>query len=64
MYLHLYCNGERTLEDEKNFNVLLCTLQAELEGGKPYPEHENQYAKYFDIRTTPARGMKEDAGDS
>jgi transposase len=58
MYLHLYFNSARALEDEKNFNILLCTLQAELESGKINPEHENQYAKYFDIKTTPARGTK------
>jgi len=58
MYMHLYFNGERALEDGRNFNILLCTLQAELESGKTYPEHENQYAKYFDIKTTPARGTK------
>ena len=58
MYLHLYFNSERALEDEKNFNILLCTLQAELESGSINQEHENQYAKYFDIKTTPARGTK------
>ena len=29
MYLHLYFNSERAVEDEKNFNTLLCTLQEE-----------------------------------
>jgi len=35
------------LEDEKNFNTMLCTLQGELESGKKVLEHEKQYAKYF-----------------
>ncbi|MDO9528993.1 MAG: IS1634 family transposase [Syntrophales bacterium] len=58
MYLHLYFNSEKAVEDEKNLNILLCTLQKELESGKINPEHEKQYAKYFDIKTTPARGTK------
>ena len=58
MYLHLYFNGEKALEDEKNFNIMLGKLYGELESGKRNPEHEKQYAKYFDINTTPARGTK------
>jgi transposase len=58
MYLHLYFNGEKALEDEKNFNIMLGKLHGELESGKRNPEHEKQYAKYFDINTTPARGTK------
>jgi transposase len=58
MYLHLFFNGERALEDEKNFNTVLCTLQGELESGKKVPEHEKQYAKYFDSKSTPVRGTK------
>ncbi len=56
MYIHLYLNTEKAVEDEKNFNVLLYALQRELESGKRNPEHESRYAKYFDIKTTPARG--------
>jgi transposase len=58
MYLHLYFNGEKALEDEKNFNIMLGKLHGELESGKRNPEHEKQYAKYFNINTTPARGTK------
>jgi len=58
MYLHLFFNGERALEDEKNFNTMLCTLQGELESGKKVQEHEKQYAKYFDSKSTPIRGTK------
>ena len=58
MYLHLYFNSERAVEDEKNLNSLLCTLQGELESGKRNAEHEKQYAKYFDIKATPVRGTK------
>jgi len=46
------------LEDEKNFNTMLCALQSELENGKKVQEHEKQYAKYFDSKSTPIRGTK------
>jgi transposase len=58
MYVHLYFNSERALEDEKNFNALLCRLQEELESGTTHPEHDRLYAKYFDTTTTPVRGTK------
>jgi len=58
MYMHLYFNSERALEDEKNFNALLCRLQEELESGATLPEHDRLYAKYFDATTTPVRGTK------
>ena len=38
--------------------LLLATLQEELESGKKAPAHEKQYAKYFDCKSTPARGTK------
>ena len=58
MYLHIYFNSEKAVEDEKNLNTLLCTLQGELESDKRNPEHEKQYAKYFDVKATPVRGVK------
>ena len=58
MYMHLYFSSERALEDEENFNTLLCRLQEELENGTTLPEHDRLYAKYFDVTTTPVRGTK------
>jgi transposase len=58
MYLHLYYSPERALEDEMTFNCRLADLQAELESGQRHPDHEKQYAKYFEVRSTPARGTK------
>jgi len=58
LYLHLYFNSARAVENEKNCNTLLCTLRAELESGKRNPEHETSYMKYFAIKTTPKRGIK------
>ncbi|MCR3921398.1 MAG: IS1634 family transposase [Firmicutes bacterium] len=58
MYLHLYFNSERALEDEKEFNIKLINLQEELITGKRRPEHEKLYAKFFDVSSTPVRGIK------
>jgi len=31
-------------------------MRSELKSGKRIPEHEKQYAKYFEVKTTPKRG--------
>ncbi|MEX2013266.1 MAG: IS1634 family transposase, partial [Candidatus Levyibacteriota bacterium] len=58
MYLHLYFNSAKAMEDEKELNSRLSVLQAELECGKRNPENEKLYAKYFEFKTTPVRGTK------
>ena len=58
MYLHLFHSPDRALEDEKAFNSRLVAWQGELESGRRHPDHEKQYAKYFDVKTTPVRGTK------
>ncbi len=58
MYLHLFFSPDRALEDEKAFNNRLASLQVELESGQRQPDHEKQYAKYFEVKTTPVRGTK------
>ena len=58
IYLHLYFNSEKAMEDEKNLNTLLATLQEELKSGNKTKEHEKQYVKYFDCKSTPIRGTK------
>ena len=58
LYLHLYFNSEKAVEDEKKHNLLLANLQQELEIGKPKPEHEDDYKKYFDVTRTPVRGIR------
>lgn len=37
---------------------MLDMMESELISGKRNPEHEKQYAKYFEINTTPIRGIK------
>jgi transposase len=58
MYMHIFYSGEKALEHENRLNSLLDTLEIELASGKRNPEHEKQYAKYFEISTTPIRGAK------
>ena len=58
MYLHIYYNAEKAVEHEMRFNALLDQLENELINGKRKPEHEKQYRKYFEITTTPIRGVK------
>lgn len=57
MYLHLYFNPERAVEDEKNFNRFMSRLKEELITKKHIPEHEKSYKKYFTIKETPVRGI-------
>ncbi|MCP4680791.1 MAG: IS1634 family transposase [Desulfobacterales bacterium] len=58
MYLHLYYSPERALEAETAFNNRMVKLQEELESGQRHPDHEKQYSKYFEVKTTPVRGTK------
>lgn len=65
LYIHFYFNIDKAGDDEKAFNRKLIGLRHELESGKRVAEHESQYARYFEIKTTPKRGaqirVKEDA---
>ena len=54
MYLHLYYNSERAVEDERKQNILLSNLYKELESGNIISSHEKLYAKYFEV--IPSRG--------
>jgi len=63
MYLHMYFNAAQAVADERDLHTLLSNLQAELESGKRNPEHEKQYAKFFNIKSTPVRGVTVSAKD-
>jgi len=58
VYTHLYYNIDRAAEDQKNFDRRLMKLKRELLSGKRNPKHENQYKKYFMVKSTPARGTQ------
>lgn len=57
MYLHLYFNAEKAVEDERAFHRLLYALECELKEGRKTPAHEKLYPKYFEIKSTPKRGL-------
>jgi hypothetical protein len=57
LYLHLYYNDQRATDDKIAFNKLLDVLEQELSSGSRNPEHEKLYAKYYEVRETPVRGI-------
>jgi len=58
MYLHIFFDTIKALEDERQFSKQIYQLHHELINGKRDKAHESLYAKYFDIKTTPVRGQK------
>lgn len=58
MYLHLYFNAEKAVEDGRRFNLRMMDLQQELISGKRKPEHEKDYGKFFEVKQTPVRGVR------
>ena len=58
MYLHIYYDTAKALEDERGFTELICQLHGELMTGNRESGHEPLYKKYFEARTTPAHGQK------
>ncbi len=57
MYLHLYYNDQKATDDKISFNKLLDRLEEELLSGNRKPEHEKLYARYYEIKETPIRGI-------
>jgi len=58
MYLHLYYNPEKAVEDEREFNRHIICLKDELMTDKRVASHQGEYEKYFTIRETPVRGLR------
>lgn len=58
IYLHLYFNSQKAVDDELEFTKKMLRLNEELESGHIVFEHEKLYKKYFDVKTTPIRGAK------
>lgn len=58
IYVHYYYNIDRAAEEEKAFDRRLIALRSELESGKRIPEHETWYRRFFEVKTTPKRGVK------
>lgn len=58
MYIHLYYNADKAVEDGRKFNLRMTALSQELQSGKRKSEHEKDYGKYFEVAQTPVRGIK------
>jgi len=58
MYLHLYYNPQRTVDDQLSFHKLLDQLEAELLSGKRTKAHEKLDEKYYVIKKNPKRGIQ------
>jgi transposase len=58
MYVHIYFDTLKALEDERKLTKLVYELNGELMTGNREKSHEALYEKYFDIKTTPVRGQK------
>ena len=58
MYLHLYYNLEKAVDEERNFNRKITGLRDELLQGKRKPEHAKKYETYFEVKNTPKRGIQ------
>jgi transposase len=57
IYLHLFYNDQKATDDKIEFNNLLDSLENEILSDKRNPEHEKLYAKYYEIKETPIRGV-------
>lgn len=57
MYLHLYYNPEKQVDDAKNFNRRMLQYREEILSGHRVSEHEKEYRKNFEIKETPKRGI-------
>lgn len=58
MYLHLYYNDQRAVNDKNEFNSLLDQLEYELRSDQPKPSNESLYARYYEVKKTPKRGIQ------
>lgn len=58
VYLHYYFSLDKAVEDEKAFDKQLVALRQELLLGSRLPKHERLYQKYFEVTSTPKRGVK------
>ncbi|MFT8582005.1 MAG: transposase [Schleiferilactobacillus perolens] len=58
VYLHLYFNGDRHAEDVRKLDKRLGELYHELQTGKHIEAHAKDYAKFFEVKTTPKRGRQ------
>jgi transposase len=57
LYVHCYYNDQHATDDRIRFNKQLDILETELLFRKRKIEHEKLYAKFFEVKETPVRGV-------
>ena len=57
LYLHIFFNDQRAVDDKNDFNELLDMLELELLTDRRTPDHEKLYKKYYQIQTTAEMGI-------
>jgi hypothetical protein len=67
VYVHIYYNDQHATDDKIRFNKRLDMMEDDIRGGKMSAEREKECRRYYDIKTTPVRGVsfipKQDAID-
>ncbi len=58
IYIHYFYSIERGADEEQAFDKRIATLCNELLENKEVEEHRKAYAKFFEVKDTPARGRK------
>ncbi len=57
MYLHVYYNPDKAVDDGRILSKKLISLKEELISGKRVSAHQKDYDKYFEKHETPVRGI-------
>ena len=63
IYIHLYYNIGKAAEDERDMDKHLATLREELLNDDRKESHQKEYAKFFNVKRTPVRGVQVTAKD-
>ena len=58
IYIHLYYDTVKAAGDERKMELFLAKLQDELLNDKLEESHKKEYAKYFDVKQRPKRGIR------
>ncbi len=58
IYIHYFYSIERGADEESAFDKRIATLYNELREGKEVEEHRKAYARFFEVKDTPARGRQ------
>jgi len=58
IYIHYFYSIERGADEEQAFDKRIATLCNELLKNKEVEEHRKAYAKFFEVKDTPARGRQ------